>query len=123
MRTTTNITANSTRLGLVNNNKTNYMKKEIFETIMDELHEILVSGYKLTNSDKNLFMNNVLQCFTEQELIKYCDISVLKNRLSKLNQAEVIKSVCPECQGEPTTINTVRYFFCEKCKKVGQTFL
>jgi len=35
----------------------------------------------------------------------------------------VIKSVCPECKGEPTTINTVRYFFCEKCKKVGQTVL
>jgi hypothetical protein len=40
-----------------------------------------------------------------------------------LPQANVIKSACPHCKGEPTTINTVRYFFCEKCEKVGQTVL
>lgn len=35
----------------------------------------------------------------------------------------VIKSVCPNCKGEPTNINTVNYSFCHKCKKVVQTVL
>jgi ribosomal protein L37AE/L43A len=46
-----------------------------------------------------------------------------RKEVNKLPIQPVIKSVCPECKGEPTTINTVRYFFCEKCKKVGQTVL
>ncbi len=51
-------------------------------------------------------------------------LDVVKKHLGEqLNLPPVIKSVCLDCKGEPTTINTVRYFFCEKCKKVGQTVL
>ena len=44
---------------------------------------------------------------------------VVKN----LNIPVAIKSVCQHCKSEPTEINTVRFWFCEKCKKAGQTVL
>lgn len=65
-----------------------------------------------------LYEGGVITCVDENEFDE------IVQEIAKLFAIpRVIKSVCPYCQGEPTTINTVRYFFCEKCKKVGQTVL